>query len=76
MNLEKKYEKCEAKVEKLKAELKLAKADNERLNSVIADIEDIKTEYEKELEKAKKCRKEYEILISQIRILRKALNLN
>lgn len=76
MDLEKRYEKKKSEVRSLKTELELAKIENERLNSIIADIEEIKDEYEKELKKAKKCRKEYEILISQLRIMRKAININ
>lgn len=73
MNLEKKYEKKKAQVRKLKEELKY---ESSRIDTAIAELEEIKHEYEEELQKTKKYRKEYEILISQLKILRKSINVN
>lgn len=73
MNLEKKYEKKKAQVRKLKEELKY---ESSRIDTAIAELEEIKREYEEELQKTKKYRKEYEILISQLKILRKSINVN
>ena len=73
MDLEKKYEKKKAQVRKLRDELDYQST---RIDAAVSELEEIKREYEEELQKTKNCRKEYEILISQLRILRKAMNVN
>lgn len=60
--------------EKIKKQLEAEKKNSEKLSTILHDIENIKNEWEKELQIIKEQRKQYTNLITDLKSLQKVKN--
>lgn len=77
MDINKKYElqlkkndDLQRQIYELQLENDQLRADADRQSMIMEDLEELRTEWMEEIEETKKVRKEYEILIAQLRVLR------
>ena len=77
MDINKKYElqlkkndDLQKQIYELQLENDQLRADADRQSRIMEDLEELRTQWMEEIEETKKVRKEYEILIAQLRVLR------
>lgn len=70
--LRKRNSNLQAEIEKLKEQLEIEKKNSEKISTTLCDLENLRNEWEKELQAIKKQREQYKKLISDLKSLHKA----
>lgn len=72
--LRKRNSNLQAEIEKLKEQLEIKKKNSEKVSTTLHDLENLRNEWEKELQAIKKQREQYTDLISNLKSLQKIKN--
>lgn len=70
--LRKRNSNLQAEIEKLKEQLEIEKKNSEKVSTTLHDLENLRNEWEKELQAIKKQREQYKKLISDLKSLHQA----
>lgn len=72
--LRKRNSNLQAEIEKLKEQLEIEKKNNEKISTTLHDLENLKNEWERELQTIKEQREQYTELICNLQSLQKVKN--